>query len=119
MPRRFAHARSILCCVALLGCKVGPDYKRPPVVTPANWRGAEAENAKAQESIANIPWWELFKDEQLRQLIKVALEQNRDLKIAVERIEEARATYGISKADLYPHLNAKVLGGGSIRVMAA
>ncbi len=112
MARQFAPLPYVLCCVALLGCKVGPDYKRPPVVAPTNWRGSEAGSTAAQESIANVPWWELFKDEQLRQLIKVALEQNRDLKIAVERIEEARATYGISKADLYPHVNAKVLGGG-------
>ncbi|HEY3255871.1 MAG TPA: efflux transporter outer membrane subunit [Polyangiaceae bacterium] len=112
MARRFAHARALGCCLVLLGCKVGPDYKRPPVVTPTNWRGAEAGSTAAQESIANVPWWELFKDEQLKQLIKVALEQNKDLKIAVERIEEARATFGISKSDLYPHVNAKLLGGG-------
>src|SRR6187431_2531557 len=116
MARRLAPAL-FCCCMATLGCKVGPDYERPPVVSPANWRGgkapsseAEAEKA-AQESIANIPWWEQFKDEQLRQLIKVALEQNRDLKIAAERIEEARATYGISRADLYPHLDLKATGG--------
>jgi outer membrane protein, multidrug efflux system len=112
MARRLGPASSVLCCVALLGCKVGPDYERPPVVTPVSWRGALANDAAAQESIANVPWWELFKDEQLKQLIKVALEQNRDLKIAVERIEEARATYGISKADLYPQLAVKALAGG-------
>jgi len=117
MARRLTYASYLLCCVSMLGCKVGPDYERPPVLSPVNWRGAkapnnEAEKAKAQESIANIPWWEQFKDQQLQQLIKVALEQNRDLKIAVERIEEARATWGISKADLYPHLEAKALGGG-------
>src|SRR3954467_1069643 len=78
-----------LGCVVVLGCKVGPDYERPPVTPPAAFRGSEAANAAAQESIANVPWWELFKDAQLRDLIKVALEQNRDLKIAIERIEEA------------------------------
>jgi len=112
MARRFGLAPYVLSCVAVLGCKVGPDYERPPVVAPANFRAAEAGNTAAQESIANVPWWELFKDPQLRDLIKVALEQNRDLKIAIERIEEARANFGISKADLYPHLNAKVLAGG-------
>jgi len=106
---RFA---ALLGCVAVLGCKVGPDYERPAVATPTAFRGVEAGNAAAQESIANVAWWELFKDAQLRDLIKVALEQNRDLKIAVERIEEARANFGISKADLYPTVNAKVLGGG-------
>jgi multidrug efflux system outer membrane protein len=107
MVPRFARAPA-LCCLALLGCAVGPDYERPPVVSPANWRGGGA----AEASIANVPWWELFKDEQLRTLIKFALKENRDLKIAVERIEEARAKYGISKADLYPKVDLKVLGGG-------
>ncbi|HET7546099.1 MAG TPA: efflux transporter outer membrane subunit, partial [Polyangiaceae bacterium] len=100
-----------LGCLAALGCKVGPNYERPKMPVPEKFRGVEASTA-GQESIANIPWWELFKDEQLRELIKVALEQNRDLKIAVERIEEARLNFGISKADLYPHLNAQLLAGG-------
>jgi len=108
----FSRCLVALGCVAALGCKVGPDYERPPVVTPAAFRGADAGNAAVQESIANVPWWEQFKDAQLRDLIKVALEQNRDLKIAIERIEEARANFGISKADLYPQVNAKLLGGG-------
>jgi len=82
------------------------------VVTPANWRGAQTANAAVQESIANVPWWEQFKDPQLRDLITVALKENSDLKIAIERIEEARATYGISKADLYPHVNVEALAGG-------
>lgn len=112
MSSRLGWASTLVCCVAAIGCKVGPDYERPPVVAPASWRGAQAGNAAAQESIANVPWWEQFKDAQLRELITVALKENRDLKIAVERIEEARATYGISKADLYPHLNLEALGGG-------
>jgi len=117
MMPRLAAAPYLFCGLSLLlGCKVGPDYERPPVVTPANFRGmappSDKNDEKAQESIANIPWWDLFKDEQLRQLIKVALEQNKDLRIAVERIEEARATWGISKADLYPQLSVKALGGG-------
>src|SRR6188768_4101964 len=109
MARSFARSASLLCCVLALGCKVGPNYERPKMPAPEKFRGVEA-NAAAQESIANIPWWELFKDEQLRELIKVALEQNRDLKIATERIEEARLNFGISKADLYPHLQAQVFG---------
>ncbi len=109
MARRFRLSPYLFCCVALLGCKVGPNYERPKMPTPEKFRGVES--TAGQESIANIPWWELFKDQQLRELIKVALEQNRDLKIAVERIEEARINFGISKADLYPHLDARVLGG--------
>ena len=99
-----------ICAALALSCAVGPDYERPVLALPENWR-TEA-NAAADATLANVPWWELFKDEQLQALIKVALEQNRDLKIAVERIEEARATYGISKADLWPKIQAELKGGG-------
>ena len=88
-------------------CTLGPDYERPPVTTPESWRGAAA----VDESIANVPWWELFEDPQLAELIRTALAENRDLKIAVERIEEARATYGFSRADLYPQIEASAAAG--------
>lgn len=109
MAFRFGRALA-LGCVVLSGCAVGPDYERPKVPMPQNWRGGAG--AAGEASLANIPWWELFKDEQLRTLINVALKENRDLKIAVERIEEARARYGIAKADLYPKLGLNVTGGG-------
>ncbi|HXV77453.1 MAG TPA: efflux transporter outer membrane subunit, partial [Candidatus Polarisedimenticolaceae bacterium] len=98
----------IALLVALSGCKVGPDYARPPVVTPEQWRATAADDA----SIANVPWWELFDDEELQRLIRTALAENRELKIAVERIEEARARYGFSRADLYPRLDVNAVGGG-------
>ena len=90
-------------------CAVGPDYKRPEVALPDKWRDPAAA---AGPSIANVPWWDLFQDPQLKRLIKVALEENRDLKIAVERIEEMRASLGITKADLYPKLGADIDVGG-------
>jgi multidrug efflux system outer membrane protein len=80
---------------------LGPDYQRPPIVTPEALRDAAAEAT----TIADIPWWELFQDEQLRDLIQIALAENKDLKIAVERIAEARALYGFTKADLYPKVD--------------
>ena len=107
MRAPFGYALCVGAWLAL-GCTVGPDYQRPVLSTPEKWR----MDAAAGDSIANVPWWELFKDEQLQALIKVALEQNRDLKLAVERIEEARAMYGISKADFYPKVDLEVKGGG-------
>lgn len=107
MNTRFVRAAWI--GLVALGCAVGPDYERPKMPTAERWR--TKAGAAMQGSLANIPWWELFKDEQLRNLIKVALEQNHDLKIAIERIEEARANYGIAKADFYPAVNAQVVGG--------
>jgi multidrug efflux system outer membrane protein len=78
------------------------------MAAPQNFRqGGPAVEA----SLANVAWWDLFKDENLRFLINVALHENHELKIAVERIEEARATYGIAKADFYPAVSANVTGG--------
>ncbi|HET6277421.1 MAG TPA: TolC family protein, partial [Candidatus Polarisedimenticolia bacterium] len=104
MARRLLPAGLLL---ALSACTVGPDYVRPPVTTPEDWRSAAAEEA----SIANIPWWELFQDEQLQDLITIALQENRDMKIAVERIEEARARYGFSRSLLYPEIDVHAVGG--------
>ncbi|MGH9336493.1 MAG: TolC family protein, partial [Vicinamibacteria bacterium] len=104
MIRRFVV---LLALSSSVGCKLGPDYARPPVVTPEKWR----ELAAADASVANVPWWELFQDEELRKLITTALEENRDLKIAIERIEEARALYGISRSELYPQVDASAVGG--------
>ena len=85
------------------GCTLGPDYVRPTVPVPDGWR---AIGAGEQQSLANTPWWQLFQDPALKELIGIALEENKDLQIAVERIEEARAFYGFSRADLYPRVDA-------------
>ncbi len=105
MARRLLLT-ALLCSLAA-ACTLGPDYQRPPVATPETWRQAAAADA----SVANIPWWELFNDEQLKSLIETALAENRDLRIAIERIEEARATYGFSRADLYPQVDASATAG--------
>jgi multidrug efflux system outer membrane protein len=86
----------------LAGCTMGPDYKRPAVPSPEAWRDGRSETA----SLADISWWELFEDEELRGLIQVALEANKDLRIAVARIEQARARFGITRADQFPQINA-------------
>lgn len=59
--------------------------------TPPAWREIQASEAA---SLANTPWWDVFEDPTLRELIRTALAENRDLKVAAERIEEARARYG-------------------------
>ena len=97
------RARGFLA-VALLaaGCTLGPDYVRPEVPVPEGWR---AVSASEQESLANTPWWELFQDPALLDLIEIALAENKDLLIAVERIEEARAFHGFTRADLFPKVD--------------
>ncbi|HJS56787.1 MAG TPA: efflux transporter outer membrane subunit [Vicinamibacteria bacterium] len=98
-----------LCLTVLAGgCALGPDYKRPAVPTPPSWREIPVAEAT---SLANTIWWELFDDPQLQELIKVALGENKDLKIAVERIEEARARYGFTKADVWPKVDLSGTAG--------
>jgi multidrug efflux system outer membrane protein len=89
-----------LCLLTFVGCTVGPDYTRPPVVDPGQFR----EESVAGESIANLAWWELFEDPVLHDLIETTLQQNRNRRAAVARIDEAAAVLGIVRADLYPRV---------------
>src|SRR4249920_4120076 len=91
--------------VALLvsGCLLGPDYSRPPVVVPDNYRFAVAP--ATAESFADLPWFDVFRDPVLQELVREALSNNYDLRIAAARVEEARAQIGIVRAFLFPQLN--------------
>jgi multidrug efflux system outer membrane protein len=93
---------------AFTGCTVGPRYKRPAVDVPAAHRGIEQENAGKNDtaSLADQKWWELFQDQQLQQLVRTALEQNYDVRIAAARILEAQAQLGITRSNQFPQLNA-------------
>ena len=107
MPRSVAA----LLALALAGCTVGPDYSRPLVPDPGTYR----EPAPTTQSIANTPWWELFEDPVLRDLVEASLRNNRDLRAAVARIDEAAAVLGIVRADLYPRVfyGADATGSGT------
>jgi multidrug efflux system outer membrane protein len=88
------------------GCTVGPNYKRPTVAVPGSYRGTIPEQA-AQTQVAEFgdqKWWDIFQDEQLRTLIRAALIQNYDSRIAASRILEAQAQLGIVRADQFPSL---------------
>jgi len=91
--------------VVFSGCLVGPNYTRPPVETPAGFR-----EAAPGESVANLPWWDLYEDPALRELIRVALAQNLDLRIAAARIEQARALAGFVRADQFPTVDGTFAG---------
>lgn len=107
------RARCAVASVMLLGwgtgCALGPDYVRPEVDTPADYRAVVAPDEAT--SIANLPWWEVFGDPVLQQLIDQALTANYDLRIAVKRIEQARAGAGIAKAPFYPQISYRANGG--------
>jgi multidrug efflux system outer membrane protein len=97
-----ARCLSLSGVLALMaaGCTVGPDYSRPLVPEPTAFR----EPAPTTASLANTPWWELFEDPVLLELIETALRNNRDLRASVARIDEAAAVLGIVRADLYPRV---------------
>jgi multidrug efflux system outer membrane protein len=89
----------------VVSCTLTPDYERPPLDVPEEYT---APAPPAGESIANLDWWELFQDDQLELLIRTALEENKDLAIALSRIEESRLTVTAVRANQFPFLN---LGG--------
>ena len=91
------------------GCAVGPNYKRPSVDVPGTYRGATPPEAvpAAAESLGDQKWWEVFQDQQLQGLIRTALQQNYDVRIAATRILEAQAQVGITRSDQFP-----AVGGG-------
>jgi multidrug efflux system outer membrane protein len=92
--------------LALGGCAAGPDYERPELDVPQSY----IQPVEQGESFANTPWWELFADEQLQELIRVALEENQDLGIAAARVEEFRAILGVTRADQFPTVDITASG---------
>ncbi len=101
--------RALCCSLALLlsACTVGPNYKRPAVAVPGEYRGAVPSAAAAPEaSLADANWPDVYPDPTLKQLISTAIEHNFDLALATERIEEARARYRIAGAAQYPFVYA-------------
>lgn len=86
----------------LAGCTVGPVYHRPDLPVPANWSNAP----ESPESLANLGWWELFSDTELQGLIRTALEQNKNLRLAAARVDEFRANVGIVRANQFPQVQA-------------
>ena len=94
----------------LTGCAVGPNYKRPPVTVPDTYRGlAPDTGAQAAASLGDEKWWAVFQDPQLQQLIREALSQNYDVRIAATRVLQAQAVLGITRADQFP----TITGGAS------
>jgi multidrug efflux system outer membrane protein len=113
---KMASAISILAgCALAVGCAVGPNYHRPAVQTPATFRdvnGNQPIDAQTA-SYADLPWWQVFQDPQLQELIRAALKQNYDLQIATERINSARAEVVVTRSSLFPQVsgNGNFTGG--------
>jgi len=88
---------------SLSGCVLGPNYHRPAQTLPDQFRNAPA--AAGAASIADTKWFDLFHDDALKQLVETALQQNFDVRIAAERVIEARAQVGLTRSQLYPTLD--------------
>jgi multidrug efflux system outer membrane protein len=130
MSKRSGLLQALLMCGALLcieACSVGPNYKRPAVTVPASFRGVTApepptsgagpsssnpaaSSSPAVASLGDEKWWEVFEDKELQGLIRTALKNNYDVRIAAARVLEAQAQLGITRADQFPSLGA----GGSV-----
>jgi len=101
--RRRAFAWAAVAAVTVLaGCAIGPDYKRPSVTEPTTFRGQVTTEA---ESLADAPWWDVFGDPILKDLIREALQNNYNASIAAARVREARAAFVATRSDLYPSLD--------------
>jgi multidrug efflux system outer membrane protein len=92
----------LLSCALLAGCAVGPNYRRPSVNAPANFRGACAQ--QQQNSLADVPWWEIFKDNTLKQLVTTALTNNYDIAAAAARVEQARQAAKQAQSEYFPQV---------------
>ena len=93
------------CATVMAGAcaPVGPDYARPPVLTPTQYRFVDG--VEQAESLADAPWWHVFDDPALQALIREAIANNLDLRSAIARLERARAQAGVARSLLYPQVD--------------
>ena len=104
-PRGLALA-AVAAAALLAGCSMIPTYERPAAPMAAQWPGTPASTATASPAASDLAWQDFFTDAPLRRLIDTALANNRDLRVAVLNIEQARAQLGIKRADQFPTVNA-------------
>jgi multidrug efflux system outer membrane protein len=107
-PRQFHWWLGVILALWLAGCAVGPDYKQPPANPPQNFRG---DTTGLTNSLGDMPWWQLFQDETLQALIRTALSNNYDLRVAAARVEESRALLAQSRSQFYPQVNYQAASG--------
>jgi outer membrane protein, multidrug efflux system len=98
--------RALLSATLLLaGCAVGPDYRRPELQLPSDFRGQSPDVPASEKSIGDLVWWEVFRDEALQDLLRTALAQNYDLRVAAARVLDARAQVTFTRSFQFPDLS--------------
>src|SRR5579871_5129387 len=107
LAMRVASALAIISVLSC-GCTVGPNYKKPVTSVPPTYRGLTDEEAAKNDpaSQGDQKWWEVYQDQELQNLIRTAVKQNYDVRIAGARVLEAQAQLGITRADQYPNVSA-------------
>ena len=105
--RRAALAIVVVSAALETGCLVGPNYQKPKVATPPAYRGPDNSSAgsAAEQSLGDEKWWTVFRDEQLQKLIRLALQQNFDLRLAASRVEQARAQLRVTRSYQFPTIS--------------
>ncbi|WP_425473253.1 efflux transporter outer membrane subunit [Verticiella sediminum] len=115
LPRHVLALAPVALAVLLSACSLAPKYERPPAPVAADWpipATGDGVMAGTPDSVtaASIGWRDFFRDPQLQSLIAQALENNRDLRVAVYNIEAARAQYNVQRAELAPSIGAGATG---------
>ena len=108
--RTPAALAGLLAAGLLAGCSLVPPYERPAAPVSTDWPVATDSSASDAPAAADLPWQQFVRDDSLRTLIELALAGNRDLRVAVQNIEQARAQYQIRRADQFPTLGASASG---------
>ncbi len=103
---RASYVTVAAAAALLAGCVVGPNYKRPEAAVPPSFRAPEPLPESQAASLADLKWFEVFRDAQLQELIREALAHNYDLMDAAARVEEARASLGIARSNQLPQADA-------------
>src|SRR5258708_23766809 len=101
-PRRSRLLLALCGLLCLAGCAVGPNYKRPVIDSPTTFRG---QGYATNTSFGDPNWWQVYRDDTLQGLIREALTNNYDLRIAIARVEQARAIAMQTRSQFIPSLN--------------
>src|SRR5467141_56131 len=107
--RRLSWASFVISTLLLAGCAVGPNYKLPQVAVPIQWT-VTAARGTAATPIEKDDWWSSFQDPELNSLVERSAKQNLDLKLALERVQEARAARGVARSGYFPSIDGVASG---------
>ena len=99
----MASARALVIALLVAGCAIGPNYHRPRVAVPETTRGQHT--AAEAASLADLPWWAVFKDPALQTIVADAIRESHDLRAAAARVEQAREQVAVARADLFPQVS--------------